>query len=137
MARTNIRPNIVIPSAQAAPVNSGDMSANITSAPTVLQSISQVCYSVSWAGTSPVGTVSVQASNDYAINANGQVENAGTWATMTLQYNGSAVTSIPVTGNSGNGLIDITDTAAYAIRLVYTAGSGTGTLQAIVSGKVA
>lgn len=136
MARTALRPNIVIPSPQGSPANSADMSANITSAPTVLQSISQVCYSVSWTGTSPVGTISVQASNDYSIDPNGQVNNPGTWATMTLQYNGSAVTSIPVTGNSGNGLIDITDTAAYAIRLVYTAGSGTGTLQAIVSGKV-
>lgn len=136
MARTALRPTIVIPSPQASPANSGDMSSSITSAPTVLQSISQVCYSVSWTGTTPVGTISVQASNDYSINPNGTVDNPGTWATMTLQYNGSAVTSIPVTGNTGNGLIDITDTATYAIRLVYTASSGTGTLTAIVSGKV-
>lgn len=134
--RTSLRPAQVIPSPQGSPANGNSMAANITSAPTVLQSISQVCYSLSWTGTSPVGTVSVQASNDYSLDPNGQVNNAGTWNTMTLQYNGSAVTTIPVSGNSGNGLIDITDTAAYAVRLVYTASSGTGSLIAIVSGKV-
>ena len=134
--RTNLKPSQVIPSPQGNPANSGSMAANITSAPTVLQSISQVSYSVSWTGTTPVGALSVQVSNDYSINPNGTVNNAGTWNTMTLQYNGSAVTTIPVTGNSGSGLIDITDTAAYAIRLVYTATSGTGSLVAIINGKV-
>ena len=135
--RTNLKPSQVIPSAQAVPPSTGSMAASIISAPTLLQSISQVCYSVNWTGTSPVGTISVQASNDYSLNPNGTVENPGTWSTMVLQYNGTAVTTIPISGNTGNGLIDITDTAAYAIRLVYTFTSGTGTMTATVSGKVA
>lgn len=89
-----------------------------------------VSYSVSWAGTAPVGAMSVQVSNDYSQNADGTVRNAGTWTTLTL----SAAT--PVSGATGNGFIDIDQIAAFAIRLVYTRTSGTGLMQAIINGKV-
>lgn len=134
--RTTLRPQQVIPSPQGSPANSGDMTMNLTSAPTILQSLSKVGYSLSWSGSSPVGTVSVQCSNDYTLDPNGQVGNAGTWNTMTLSYNGSSVTTIPVSGNTGNGFIDIEATAAYAVRLIYTPGSGSGTLTAIINAKV-
>jgi hypothetical protein len=135
--RTNLRPQIVIPSPQGSPANGNSMATNITSAPTILQSLSKCSYSVSWTGTSPVGAVSVQVSNDYSLNPNGTTNNAGTWNTLAFEYNGSLVTSIPITGNSGSGLIDILETSAYAIQLVYTATSGVGTMQAIINGKVA
>jgi hypothetical protein len=134
--RTTLRPTQVIPSPQGSPANSGDMTLSLTSAPTILQSLSKVGYALSWSGSSPVGTVSVQCSNDYSLNATGTVENAGTWNTMTLSYNGSSVTTVPVTGNTGSGFIDIDATAAYAIRLIYTPGSGTGTLTVIINAKV-
>jgi hypothetical protein len=134
--RTNLRPQIVIPSPQGNPVNGASMAANIISAPTILQSLSVWNYSLSWTGASPVGTASVQMSNDYSLNANGTVNNAGTWNTATLDLNGSPVTSIPITGNSGSAMIDGMITGAYAIRLVYTFTSGTGILQAIFNGKV-
>lgn len=119
-------------------ITNGDMSAaSITSAVTVIQKISMMSYAYSWAGTSPVGTIAVQVSNDYALDPNGSVANAGTWNTLTFNLNGSAVTSAPVSGNSGSGFIDIDQTGAYAIRTVYTKTSGTGTLQATVNGKVA
>ena len=117
-------------------LTNGDMSGNLTSAVTVLSNLSMCSYGLSWAGSSPVGTVSVQFSNDYALNPDGSVLNAGTWNTATLNLNGSQVTTIPISGNSGNGFIDITDTAAWAVRLIYTAGSGTGSLQVVLTGKV-
>lgn len=127
--RTNLRPQPVI--------TAGDMSqTTITSSPTVLQSLTRASYAVSWSGLTPVGTLAVQVSNDYSLNPDGSTNNAGTWNTLTLELNGTFVTSIPVTGNTGNGFIDIDGTAAYAIRLVYTKGSGTGTLTATVMGKV-
>lgn len=95
-----------------------------------------VSYGLSWTGTSPIGAVSVQVSNDYSQNADGTINSTGTWSTMTLQVAGVPVTSIPITGNTGNGFIDIDQTAAYAMRLVYTATSGTGTLLVTVVGKV-
>jgi hypothetical protein len=64
------------------------------------------------------------------------VANPGTWNTLPLDLNGVSVTSIPISGNTGQGMVDISDLGAYAIRLVYTKTSGTGTISAIVNGKV-
>ena len=127
--RTALRPQIVISSA--------NMATDIISQPTILQSLSMVSYAVSWSGTTPVGTLKVQVSNDFALDAAGQVLHPGTWSTLTLQVNGDPTDTIAVSGNLGNGFIDIEKTAAYAVRLVYTAGSGTGVMTAIVAGKVA
>ena len=126
--RTALRPQVVI--------NAGSMSANITSTPTILQSLSMVSYSVAWTGTAPVGTLSVQVSNDYSLNAAGQVENAGTWTTIVMSVNGTPSSTVSVSGNTGNAFLDIGQTAAYAVRVIYTAGSGTGSLTAVVAGKV-
>jgi len=111
-------------------ITNGDMSGNITSAVTVIQNTSMISYDISWSGSSPVGALSVQVSNTYSQNADGTVKNAGNWTTLTL----SAATN--VSGNTGNGFIDVDATGAYAIRLIYTRASGLGTLQATISGKV-
>lgn len=128
-------PQIVIPSPQGSPPNGNDMSGNIISSPTIVQDMYAGSYGLKWAGVSPVGTVSVQGSNDFALNAEGGVANAGTWNTLTLNYLGTAVTIIPISGNTGNGLIDIIATGIYAIRLIYTAASGTGNLTVIFNAK--
>lgn len=94
-------------------------------------------YAFSWVGTSPVGTLKVQVSNDFALNPDGSVLNAGTWNTLTFTLNGSVVSSAPVSGNSGTGFIDIAQTGSYAIRTLFTFTSGIGTLQAWLNGKVA
>lgn len=127
--RTNIRPHAVI--------TNGDMSAaTITSEATVLQSITKVSYAVSWSGTSPVGVLTVEVSNDYSLNDVGGVGNAGTWNTLTFNVSGTPTSSIAISGNTGKGFIDIDGTAAYAIRLLYTKTSGVGTFQAKINGKV-
>lgn len=90
-----------------------------------------ISYDISWAGTAPIGVMSVQVSNSYSKNADGSVKNAGNWTTLVL----SAAT--PVSGNTGTGFIDIDQLAGYAIRLVYTRTSGIGTMNAIVNCKVA
>lgn len=129
-ARTVLRPHLVI--------TNGDMSqASITSQPTILNSLTKFSYEVSWTGTSPVGTLALQVSNSYALNPNGSVGNAGTWTSVPVDVNGSEVTTIAISGNTGNGFIDVTVNAGYAVQLVYTKVSGTGTLTAIVNGKVA
>lgn len=126
--RTNLRPQAVI--------TAGDMSGNLTSAPTILQSLTRLSYEAHWSGSTPVGTLSVQVSNDYSLNADGTVHNAGNWVTLVLNVNGSPSTTVPVSGNTGTDFIDIDGTAAYAARLIYTFGSGTGTMTATVNGKV-
>lgn len=127
--RTGIRP--------AAVIVSQSMASNITSSVTILGNCTGASYTVSWSGTSPVGTLSVQVSNDYSLFSTGVVNNTGTWTTIYLNVNGTPATTIAVSGNTGNGFINIANIEAYAIRLIYTAASGTGTLNATVNGKVA
>jgi len=128
-------PTVVIPNHLGSPVDGSSMSGNITSSPTVILDMYALSYALKWTGTSPVGAVSVEGSNDFSLDPEGAIKNAGTWTTLTLNYGGSAVTSIPVTGNSGNGLIDVVSTGIYAVRLVYTATSGTGTLTVTMVAK--
>ena len=111
-------------------ISSASMTGNVTSKVTVIQKLSQIGYDISWTGT-PVGTFSVQISNTYSQNAAGAVTNAGTWTTLTLSNSPAA------SGSAGSGYIDITGCSAYAMRLVYTAGSSTGTLNATINAKVA
>lgn len=129
--RTNLRPQIVI--------LNGDMTITLTSAPTVMQSLSGVSYAYSWSGDGSSGTLSVQVSNDYALDPNGTVANEGTWTTLTLNENGTPTKSIVIDGDSGTAFIDIDITMAYAIRTVFTPGlgAGIGSLTATVVGKVA
>lgn len=117
-------------------VNGNMASATITSAVTVIQKISMLSYSYSWVGTSPVGVISVQVSNDYALNPNGTVKNAGTWNVLSLNVAGTPANDVAVSGNTGNGFIDIDQLGAYAIRTLYTKTSGIGTLQCLINGKV-
>ena len=107
----------------------GDMSSNVISAVTIVQNVSKVSYDISWIG-SPTGTFQVQVSNTYAQNGDGSVKTPGNWNTLPLSTVPSA------SGSPSNGAIDIETTSFYAIRLMYTAGSGSGTLQATVAGKV-
>lgn len=107
----------------------GNMSSNITSAVTIIQNTSMISYTIDWTGA-PTGTFQVQVSNDYSQNAAGQVSNPGTWVALPLS------TMPAASGSAGTGFIDIYQTAAYAIRLQYLASSGTGTLQAVLNGKV-
>lgn len=114
-----------------------DMSLPSTaSAATILASNSTVSYSGTWTGTTPVGTISLQFSDDYSLNPNGTTNNAGTWETAPIAINGGFTTSAPVSGNLGTFRFDVTITAANASRLLYTQGSGSGTLSIYVSGRV-
>lgn len=124
----SLGPYVVIPNVQGNPSNGNSMAANITSQPSLVPFGGMISYQVVWSGTTPVGTVSIQGSNDYSLNAEGGVLNAGHWDTLTIEYAGSPTSSIPISGNSGSGLIDITTTAIYATRLLYTFTSGIGNL---------
>lgn len=115
----------------------GDMSqATITSAPTILGMLTKFSYQAVWsAGSTPVGTIALQVSDDYKLNATGGVQNVGTWTTVVMSVSGAFVTSVPVSGNSGSDFIDA-ESGAYAVRIVYTRASGSGTLNAYITAKV-
>jgi hypothetical protein len=114
-----------------------NMASSVNSPPTILKSNTVYSYSVSWTGTIPVGTLSLQTSNDYALNTTGQVSNAGTWNTVPGNVNGAYATTIAISGNTGNGMIDYSaPTGVHSVRLAYTAASGTGTMTIVFTAKV-
>lgn len=128
-SRPILSPHIVIGSTSTV---SGSMTTSITSEVTIIQNLTQIGYDISWTGGStPVGVMTVQVSNTYSQNGDGSVKNAGNWTTLTL------TSPATVSGSTGNGFIDIDATGAYAIRLVYTRTSGSGTMTATISAKVA
>ncbi len=106
----------------------GDMAAaSITSLPTIMTNLSIISYQLVWTGSSPVGVAALEVSNNYSINMDGSVRDAGDWVTAT---------SATVTGSTGTGFFNFSDQGQFAVRLKYTKTSGTGTLQVIAAGKV-
>lgn len=94
----------------------GDMSSNITSPSSNILYQDRAGYQLVWTGT-PVGTFSVEVSNDET-----------TWTELTL------TTAITGGGAADNAFIDV-ETAAKYVRVVWTASSSTGTLQAHITSK--
>ena len=94
----------------------GDMSSNITSSSTNILHMDRVGYQLVWTGT-PTGDFSVEVSNDDS-----------TWQAISFD------TTPDAAGSAGSHFLEI-ETAAKFIRLKYTAGSGSGTLQAHITGK--
>ena len=128
--RTALRPYRVI--------NAASMAASITSSVTILNSLSEFSYEAIWsAGATPVGTLSIEVSNDYQADPSGAALVAGTWAPLVGAIDFASVSSsIPVSGNSGTVFANI-KIRAYAVRCVYTRASGSGTLNVTFVGGVA
>ncbi len=112
------------------------ITADKTSLVTIIQKISLVSYTYSWTGTSPVGTLKVEVSNDYSIDAQGNVSNAGHWSSVAFLAGTATALTVAVSGNTGSTNIVLPLCGAYAVRTVYTFSSGTGILQAWICGKV-
>jgi len=114
-------------------ISAGDMSGNITGPATVIQRLPGISYDIKWTGN-PTGTFAVQVSNTYAINPDGSVANAGNWTSLpTASFTG---TYPAPAGSGGTGFLDVVGTEAYAVRLIYTAGSGSGSLTVVAAAKV-
>lgn len=105
------------------------MGSTVHSAPTNVQQISKISYDISWTGT-PTGSFTVEVSDTYTQYPDGTTNNAGSWTPLPLS------SSTATGGQAGNGLIDI-QTSALWIRLTYNFVSGSGTMNATISGKVA
>lgn len=119
-------------------ITATSMGASINSAATIIQKLSMISYQFVWTvGSTPVGTVGVQVSNDFSLDAVGSISNAGTWSTYYfIKSDGTVVTSLSVSGSTGNAIIELPNVSFYAVRAIYTRTSGTGTLDALVCGKV-
>lgn len=92
--------------------------ASTTSSSTNVQYTDNIGIVLAWTGSTPIGTITVQGSND---NTN--------WATLDF---GSAIS---ITGDSGTDLLNINQFPCSYIRIVYTKSSGTGTITASMTTK--
>lgn len=124
---------IIVPNLQKPLINAQSMGSDITGPATIINTLPGISYDVAWTGN-PIGTFSIQVSNTYSQNVDGTVANAGNWNTLPPS---AFVGTLPTpAGSADHGFIDIVGTEAYAIRIVYTRVSGTGSLTVLASAKV-
>jgi hypothetical protein len=98
-------------------VSSGDMSGNITGSTTYIGALLIGSLAISWTGSTPVGNIAVQISNDGSV-----------WVTQSI---------VPTGGADGQTIFNLSDIGYLYIRVNYTRTSGSGTLSASITGKVA
>ena len=101
-----------------ATITAGDMNAaTITGVGQDFQHAGNICALASWTGTAPVGTLKLQGSADGV-----------TWADVPSA-------TLAISGNSGAGMIPVSNIGFLFVRAVYTKTSGTGTLSVVLTGK--
>lgn len=121
-------------------ITNGDMSlSSITSTITNISFLDDIGVQFNFSGA-PVGTLAIQVSADHAQDYSSppNVTVAGNWVNLVFTYwNGTAFvtdTSIPTSVGSPV-YIDLALLSSPWIRAVYTKTSGSGTLQAFITGK--
>ena len=114
-------------------INAVSMASNITGPATNINGLPGISYDIAWSGT-PTGTFTVQVSNTYTQDYEGNVINAGNWNSLpTASFTGT----YPVpSGSAGNGFLDVVGTEAAWVRLLYTASGGAGNLTVVPAAKV-
>lgn len=113
MARKNLIPSFKLIDAEA-------MDGNITSEVVNVQNMDIASIHLAWsAGSTPVGTVTVQARNGAS----------DTWYDLDF---GSAIS---VSGNSGDHQIILSEMPFTDIKVTYTRSSGDGTLNGYITAK--
>lgn len=111
MARKNVK--------SFAMLEDASLAGNLTGVVTNVQNLDKASIHISWTGTSPVGVVTVEARNS----------DKDSWYTVDM---GAAIN---ISGNSGDHLLVFNELPFYDMRLQYTASSGTGTVDAIITMK--
>jgi hypothetical protein len=109
-------------------ITSGDMSTNITSQVLEIKNQDNIGIQLHWTG-SPVGTFDVQISSNHLVDIFGSVQVVGNWVSLPLNP------AITATGSADDAYIDLNQMSAQYIKVVYTASSGTGTLDAYIVAK--
>lgn len=111
----------------------GDLSANFTSAPTLVHTFDRFNLLINITGT-PTGTLEIQASLDYRPPVSGSAPfnaNSGTWYTLPF----SATDLPPLTGGPEDYMIDFTASGMVALRVNYVFTGGTGLMNASIAAK--
>ena|ERR1700722_16602772 len=89
-------------------INNQSMASNISSSIVNINEVILIGIIAHWSGSSPVGTLNINASND--------------------GINFDTIGSVPVSGNTGVDSINCQELGFGFLQVVYTATSGTGNL---------
>lgn len=104
------------------------MASSFNDTPICVEYMVGLSIQASWSGT-PTGALKLQASNHaFDQNVNNGILAAPIWTDIP----GS---SVSLTGSAGTQMWDISEVYYEAIRVVYTASSGTGSIQLYYLGK--
>jgi hypothetical protein len=101
------------------PFDEVDISSNQDSEEIVVTNLDKASIHVMWSGSSPVGTMVVQAKNG----------EKGTY------YNLEGLDAISITGNSGDHVIIFSDMPFTHLKISFTNTSGTGSMTANMTAK--
>lgn len=105
-------------------IEDGDMSSNITSSVTNVENLDKAAILVEWTSSSINGVITVEARHQKKETAA-----QATWYELDF---GAAIT---VTTDNSSHQIVLNELPFTDIRVVYTATSGTGTLNATITSK--
>lgn len=108
-------------------ISAASMGGDVTGPATNIQFIDNIAIQLNFTGT-PTGDFKIQGSSDHQ-EVNGVVTNEGNWVDITLSPSPAAA------GAADNILINMTQLAFPFIRVFYDRSSGTGSLDAWISGK--
>lgn len=104
------------------------MSGDITSAVTSIQYLDNVSVELDFTGN-PGGSFQIEGSLSYHQDIYENVTDPGSWTPITLSPTPVAV------GTAGTILLDLNQLSFPYIRVHYTAVSGAGVLDALISAK--
>lgn len=104
------------------------MATNVTSGGTNIQFLDNISIQLNFTGT-PTGTFDIQVSNDFEQDSQGAIVHVGNWISLPLNPTPSAA------GSADQIIIDVNQVSQPWMRMVYTAASGTGTLNMYISAK--
>jgi hypothetical protein len=105
-----------------------NMTTSLVSTPVEVKNQDNVGIQLDWTG-SPVGTFSVQISSNYQAPTPLEPGITGNWVTLPLSPGIAAV------GTPDDAYIDLNQMSCQYVRILYTAASGTGSLNALVVAK--
>lgn len=109
-------------------IDSQSMGASITGDVVEIKNQDNIGIQLHWTGT-PTGSFDFQISNNHKQDSNGNVTVAGDWITLPV------MPAITAAGSADDAYVDLNQISAMYMRVVYTRTSGTGSLNAYVSGK--
>ena len=105
-------------------LENADMTATTTSKLTEVSNLDKASIHVVWSGTAPIGTITVESTNDNPDNP------LAVWREVVFNA------TIEVTGDNGDHDIVFNELPFNAIRIKYAPTSGSGTINAALSAKV-